>query len=100
MFKKSTWLMISLLMIASMLLASCATPTAAPAATQPPAPTAAPAATAGPFVIGMLYVGPYNDKGWSQAHYDAAQYVLSKLPGTKLVYADLANPSSRRSSAC
>jgi simple sugar transport system substrate-binding protein len=23
-----------------------------------------------PFVFGMLLVGPYNDHGWSQAHYD------------------------------
>ena len=24
-----------------------------------------------PFIFGLLLVGPYNDHGWSQAHYEA-----------------------------
>ena len=96
MYKKTTWLMISLFMILSIALAACA-PAATAAPTQPPAPTTAPTTSpaATPLTIGMLYVGPYNDKGWSQAHYDAAQYVISKMPGTKLVYVDKANASDR-----
>ena len=43
----------------------------------------------------MVYVGPYNDKGWSQAHYDAAQYVMQKIPGSKLVYVDKGNTADR-----
>ena len=34
-----------------------------------------------PFTFGLLLVGPYNDRGWSQAHYDAGLYVEQKLPG-------------------
>jgi simple sugar transport system substrate-binding protein len=47
------------------------------------------------FTFGLVMVGPYNDQGWSQANYDAGNYVLSKLPDTKMVYIDKANSSDR-----
>lgn len=40
-------------------------------------------------------VGPYNDHGWSQANYEGVQYVLQKVPGTKMVYIDRANTADR-----
>jgi len=55
----------------------------------------APPAAGANLTIGLVMVGPYNDHGWSQAHYDGMQYVLGKVPGTKLVYIDNANSSSR-----
>ncbi len=51
--------------------------------------------TAGSLTVGLLLVGPYNDHGWSQAHYDAMQYVMSKVPGVKMVYIDKANSADR-----
>jgi len=48
-----------------------------------------------PFIFGLLLVGPYNDHGWSQAHYDAGLYVEKKVPGTKMVYIDKVNPADR-----
>ena len=48
-----------------------------------------------PFTFGMLLVGPFNDRGWSQAHYDAGLYVESKLPGVKMLYLDKVNPADR-----
>jgi len=39
----------------------------------------------GDFVFGMVLVGPENDRGWSQAHYEAGQYVEQHVPGTKMV---------------
>jgi len=47
------------------------------------------------FTFGMLMVGPFNDRGWSQAHYDAGLYVESKLPGVKMLYLDKVNPADR-----
>src|SRR5512147_701582 len=47
------------------------------------------------FVFGMLLVGPYNDNGWSQAHYEAGKYVEEKLPGTEMLYIDKVNPADR-----
>jgi simple sugar transport system substrate-binding protein len=49
-----------------------------------------------PFIFGLLLVGPYNDHGWSQAHYDAGQYIEKKLPGTKMIYIDKVNPADRQ----
>ena len=47
------------------------------------------------FVFGMLLVGPYNDHGWSQAHYDAGRYMEEKIPGAKMIYIDKVNPADR-----
>ena len=79
MLKKSGWLLISLVVVLSMVLAACQ-------------PAAAPAKD---LTFGLLMVGPYNDKGWSQAHYDAAKYVESKVTGAKLIYLDKVNTSDR-----
>ncbi|MCX7789826.1 MAG: BMP family ABC transporter substrate-binding protein [Chloroflexaceae bacterium] len=101
------------LLFAAALLAACgqapaAPPTTAPAAEQPttaPAtaqPTTAPA-TAQPttapaseeYVFGMVLVGPTNDGGWNQAHFEGAKYVETKVPGTRLIYIDKVNPADR-----
>jgi simple sugar transport system substrate-binding protein len=49
-----------------------------------------------PFTFGLLLVGPYNDHGWSQAHYDAGRYVEKMVPGTKMIYIDKVNPADRQ----
>jgi simple sugar transport system substrate-binding protein len=43
----------------------------------------------------MLMVGPYNDRGWSQAHYDGGLYVEEKVPGAEMIYIDKVNPADR-----
>ncbi len=101
------WRMLAVAAVVVMLAAACAPaatptqapPTQAPAPTQPPAAaTEAPATeapTMAPPVLGLLLVGPYNDHGWSQAHYDGAQYVADNLPGFEFVYIDKANSADR-----
>lgn len=87
------WRFVALLSILALVLAACA-----PAATQTPAQTAAPAQTEAPaekLIFGMLLVGPYNDHGWSQAHYDAGLYVQEKFPGAEMIYVDKVNPADR-----
>jgi len=49
----------------------------------------------GPFIFGLLLVGPYNDRGWSQAHYEGGLYVEKNVPGTKMIYIDKVNPADR-----
>ncbi len=49
---------------------------------------------AGEFTFGLLLVGPYNDRGWSQAHYEAAKRVEESL-GVKMIYVDKVNPADR-----
>ena len=48
-----------------------------------------------PFIFGLLLVGPYNDHGWSQAHFEAGKYVEKKIPGSKMIYIDKVNPADR-----
>ncbi|RUM40981.1 MAG: BMP family ABC transporter substrate-binding protein, partial [Desulfobulbus sp.] len=38
-----------------------------------------------PFTFGLLMVGPANDHGWSQAHFEAAKEIEKKVPGTKMI---------------
>jgi simple sugar transport system substrate-binding protein len=47
------------------------------------------------LTIGMVIVGPKNDAGWNQAHYDGMQDVVKQFPGAKLEYVDKVNPADR-----
>ncbi len=86
--KRILWGIVSAFLLAA-IVASCASPT----------PSAAPEDTAAPMAggptFGLLMVGPYNDHGWSQAHYEAGLYVQDKIPGTEMVYIDKVNPADR-----
>jgi simple sugar transport system substrate-binding protein len=55
--------------------------------------TVAPALAQDDFVFGLVLVGPENDHGWSQAHYEAGKYVESKVPGTKMIFFPSLNPA-------
>lgn len=97
---KRLWLFVSLLVLAAMLLAACQP--AAPEVTEAPEvsptdvvaePTAVPEAEE--FIFGMLLVGPYNDHGYSQAHYEGGLYVEENLPGAKMIYIDKVNSADR-----
>jgi len=83
---KRLWSAISILIITALALAACK-----------PTPVPKPAEKAGEkeFVFGVILVGPYNDHGWSEAHYTAAKYVTEKLPNTRFDYLDKLNPADR-----
>ncbi|RPI87188.1 MAG: BMP family ABC transporter substrate-binding protein [Chloroflexi bacterium] len=119
------WLIISLLVMFSLIFSACAptaapttaapeeteeaaqpeeteeaAPTEEPVETEEPTPTeeveaTEEAAPAEEFVFGLLLVGPYNDHGWSQAHYEAGLYVEENLPGSRMVYIDKVNVADR-----
>ncbi len=52
--------------------------------------TAAPSGE--PLVFGMVLVGPKDDHGWSQANYDAGQYLVDKL-GAEMIVRESINPA-------
>jgi simple sugar transport system substrate-binding protein len=88
--QKNLWRVIVLLAVVTMLFAACGKekkpePTKEPTQAQPPAP----------FLFGVILVGPYNDHGWSEAHYVAGKYVESKIPNTKMIYVDNVNPGAK-----
>ena len=62
---------------------------------QTASPGASPAAGGGDFVVGMVLVGPKNDAGWNQAHFEGIEGAVKKVPGTKLEYVDKVNPADR-----
>src|SRR6266540_4504492 len=83
-----------LAIVATMILAACGAP--APAATQA---TQAPAATEpaaggfqipdvqdGKFNVAMVLIGPHDDGGWSQAHYEGLQYVEKNVEKVHTAY--------------
>jgi simple sugar transport system substrate-binding protein len=47
------------------------------------------------FTFGLLLVGPYNDHGWSQAHFEGGKYVEKMIPNAKMIYIDKVNPADR-----
>jgi simple sugar transport system substrate-binding protein len=58
---------------------------------------AGPATEAPPeeFVFGMILVGPKNDRGWSQAHYEGGLFVEENLPGASLIVFESLNPADK-----
>jgi simple sugar transport system substrate-binding protein len=46
------------------------------------------------FVFGMILVGPQNDHGWSQAHFEAGQYLEEEL-GARMIVLDRVNTADR-----
>lgn len=62
--------------------------TAAPSTTAPVESTTT--AAAEPLKFGMILVGPRDDHGWSQAHFEAGEYVESEL-GAEMIVADKIN---------
>ena len=106
--RKQFWGVLALLVVISMLATACATPattpaaqapaaTAAPAESKPAEPTAAPAEKAGlqipdvqdgKFNVAAVLIGPHDDGGWSQAHYDGLTYLEKNVPNTHVAYVE------------
>ena len=45
------------------------------------------------FIFGVVLVGPRNDGGWSQSHFEAAEYVEANLPGARKIVFESLNPA-------
>jgi basic membrane protein A len=48
-----------------------------------------PDVVAGKFNVAMVLIGPHDDGGWSQAHYEGLQYLCQHLPDTHVAYIEL-----------
>lgn len=72
-----------------------ATACTAPKSNAPAASTSASPASSGGYKVGMVLVGPRNDGGWNQAHYEGMQSVLTQVPGVEFEYVDKVNPTDR-----
>jgi simple sugar transport system substrate-binding protein len=63
-----------------------------PAATATPSPTETPKPK---LKFALIMVGPKEDHGWNEAHWEAAQYVLQHNPDTELEWIDKVNQADR-----
>ena len=45
-----------------------------------------PAVEKGKFNVAMVLIGPHDDGGWSQAHFEGLQYVEQNVPNTHVAY--------------
>lgn len=86
----------------SLLIAACAAPAAAPKAAEPtqaaapaqpvqPQPQAGlqiPDVQPGKFNVAGVLIGPHDDGGWSQAHYEGLVYVGQNVPNTHVAYVE------------
>jgi len=89
-FCRRFWLMVVLFIVTCGLIVGCRNPSAN--APTPPSPAAS---TGQEMIVGMVIVGPKNDAGWNQAHYEGLEDALKQFPGAKLEYVDKVNPGDR-----
>lgn len=92
------WKLLTLLVVASFVVVACGG--AAPAAEEPAAEEPAveeasvggfqiPTVEEGKFNVAMVLIGPHNDGGWSEAHYDGLLYVEENVPNTHVAFIEL-----------
>ncbi|MBA2701110.1 MAG: BMP family ABC transporter substrate-binding protein, partial [Chloroflexi bacterium] len=43
----------------------------------------------GKFNVAMVLIGPHDDGGWSQAHYEGLQFLCENMPGSHVAYIEL-----------
>jgi basic membrane protein A len=106
---KSMWWLIALLVIASLVLSACASTATpeAPAAEEPAEPAMPepeepvaeepieevggfqiPAIQEGKFNVAMVLIGPHDDGGWSQAHFEGLDYIQKNVPNVHTAYVE------------
>lgn len=89
---------LTLLMAGSLVVGACGSSAASPAASTPAASgatgctagaasgTQIPEIEAGKFNVAMVLIGPHDDGGWSQAHYEGLMYVCENVADAHVAY--------------
>jgi simple sugar transport system substrate-binding protein len=80
-------------MLVGMLAGACNSTSPTPTASTTAATTTA--TNAKDFKAAMILVGPKNDSGWNQGHYEASKYAMEKQSGIQFDYVDKVNPGDR-----
>jgi basic membrane protein A len=82
MSSKNIWRIIALLTIMAMVLSACAT-------SEEPEEVGGfqiPAVEEGKFNVAMVLIGPHDDGGWSQAHFEGLEYVAENVDNVHIAY--------------
>jgi len=85
--RKELWRLLSLVVLTALLLTACG----GGATEAPPAEPEEPEE----FVFGVILVGPKNDHGWSQAHYEGGLYIEENIPGARMIVFESLNPADK-----
>jgi basic membrane protein A len=84
--------LLALLMVGSLALGACGQAGASPSAEGCTAGAASgtqiPETEEGKFNVAMVLIGPHDDGGWSQAHYEGLLYVCENVPDTHVAYVE------------
>ncbi len=87
MSNKKLWTLVSLLVVAAMVVTACGGVAAGPTATpEVVGGFQIPAVEEGKFNVAMVLIGPHDDGGWSQAHYEGLLYVEQNVPDSHVAY--------------
>jgi basic membrane protein A len=90
MSRSTLWRVATILIILAMALAACGggQPVVEEPAVEEPAAGGfeIPAVEEGMFNVAAVLIGPHDDGGWSQAHYEGLEYVAENVPNTHIAY--------------
>jgi len=81
--RKSLLHVFALLIVLSLALSACGAPAQA---TEEVGGFQIPAVEDGKFNVAMVLIGPHDDGGWSQAHYEGLLYIEENVPDTHVAY--------------
>ena len=80
---KSLWRVLALLVVVALTLAACQSGAEEP---EEVGGFQIPATEEGKFNVAMVLIGPHDDGGWSQAHYEGLEYVAENVPNVHVAY--------------
>ena len=78
--RKKLWQLIAILLIAAMVLSACKEKI------EKVGDFEIPKVQKGKFNVAMVLIGPHDDGGWSQAHYEGLVYVKDKVKDVNIAY--------------
>ncbi len=85
MLRNRMWRSIGLLLLVGLALAACA----GEATPEVVGGFEIPVVEEGKFNVAMVLIGPHDDGGWSQAHYEGLLYVEENVPDTNVAFIEL-----------
>jgi basic membrane protein A len=85
MLTKTLWRMLALILVLAMVLSACAQSAATPEVV---GGFQIPAIEEGKFNVAAVLIGPHDDGGWSQAHYEGLLYVEQNVPNVHVAYVE------------
>ena len=80
---KSLWRVLALLVVVALTLAACQS---GAEEAEEVGGFQIPAIEEGKFNVAMVLIGPHDDGGWSQAHYEGLEYVAENIPNVHVAY--------------